>query len=79
MGKGILKIYLGLGFTALVVCASACSSSVGSEIFYELTQPTPANDCQYLLPEDRDLCLIDAEKRMSYEEYMHQRQQIITQ
>ena len=56
---------------------TGCSSKIGNEIIYELAQPPSENQCQFKRPEEKDLCLINAKNRITYEQYKKEREEII--
>jgi len=63
-------------FTALYFSAG-CASKVVNEVVYNMSQPVPAQACFKKRPEERYLCLLEAKKRIPYEQYVKEREEIM--
>jgi len=63
-------------FTVLYFSAG-CSSKVANEVVYNMSQPVSEQACFKKRPEERDLCLIEAKKRIPYEQYVKEREEIM--
>lgn len=69
----ILKIALCVGFAITFL---GCSSDIGNEIVYEMSQPHCSIKHNQTLSE-LELCQAQAKKRISYEQYKKERKEVI--
>ena len=74
MTPTIIKPVVSILFSLALL---GCSNKQANQMFYELAQPTPENECQFARPQEKEACFMDARNRIPYEQYESERADII--